>query len=291
MHEEALVQSRDRKGAVGSIYHFPVAHPQPLAPPPPAGGESKAAVDPDTHIGGAQDRFPSTRRSAIAGVRSSDAAERSRSSEILVSAYWKPVYKYIRRRWGKSNEDAKDLTQSFFTRALEKDFFASYDPAQAAFRTFLRSCLDHFLASEHQAAGRRKRGGGVLPVPLDFETAEGELATYDVPDSLTTEEYFRRESVRSLFTLAVERLRDECESQGKHVSFQLFERYDLDTAGSLTYAQLAAEFGLPVTTVTNYLAFARRGFRRLVLGQLREISGSEEEFRAEARAILGVEPP
>ena len=248
-------------------------------------------MDPDTHIGGPQDRFPPTRRSALAGVRSPDAAERSRSSEILVSAYWKPVYKYIRLRWGKSNEDAKDLTQAFFTRALEKDFFASYDPAQAAFRTFLRSCLDHFLASEHQAAGRSKRGGGVLPVPLDFETAEGELATHDVPDSLTTEEYFRRESVRSLFTLAVERLRDEYESQGKPVPFQLFERYDLDAAGSLTYAQLAAEFGLPVTTVTNYLAFARRGFRRLVLGQLREISGSEEEFRAEARVILGVEPP
>src|SRR6185295_5952320 len=143
-----------------------------------------------------------------------------------------------------------DLTQAFFTRALEKDFFASYDPAQAAFRTFLRSCLDHFLANEQQAAGRSKRGAGVLPVSLDFETAEGELATYDVPDSLTTDEYFRRESVRSLFTLAVDRLRYECESQGKHVSFQIFERYDLDAAGSLTYAQLAAEFAIPVTTVT-----------------------------------------
>jgi DNA-directed RNA polymerase specialized sigma24 family protein len=248
-------------------------------------------VDPDTHIGGPQDRFPSTRHSAIAGIRSPDAGERSRSSEILVSAYWKPVYKYIRLRWDKSNEDAKDVTQAFFTRALEKDFFASYDPAQAAFRTFLRSCLDHFLANEQQAAGRIKRGAGVLPVSLDFETAEGELSTYDVPDSLTTEEYFRRESVRSLLTLAVDRLRDECESQGKGLSFELFERYDLDAAGSLTYAQLAGEFELPVTTVTNYLAFARRGFRRLVLDQLREISGSEEEFRAEVRAILGVEPP
>jgi len=35
----------------------------------------------------------------------------------------------------------------------------------------------------------------------------------------------------------------------------------------------------------------RRWFREGVLELLREISGSEAEFRAEARALLGVDPP
>jgi hypothetical protein len=46
---------------------------------------------------------------------------------------------------------------------------------------------------------------------------------------------------------------------------------------------------VPVTQVTNYLAWARREFRRIVLEELRELSGSEEEFRREARALLGVD--
>jgi len=57
-----------------------------------------------------------------------------------------------------------------------------------------------------------------------------------------------------------------------------------------SYAGLAAEFSVAVTDVTNYLAFARREFRRLVLLQLQEMTGSEEEFRREAQSLLGVGP-
>ena len=42
--------------------------------------------------------------------------------------------------------------------------------------------------------------------------------------------------------------------------------------------------------MTNHLAYARREFRRIALERLREMTGSEEEFRREARALLGVEP-
>ena len=62
--------------------------------------------------------------------------------------------------------DAQDLTQGFFLRAFEKDFFAAYDPAKGRFRTFLRACLDRHLANEHDAARALKRGGGADHVPL-----------------------------------------------------------------------------------------------------------------------------
>ena len=74
------------------------------------------------------------------------------------------------------------------------------------------------------------------------------------------------------------------------VHLQLFERYDLENSDPKpSYADLAKEFGLPPTDVTNYLAFARREFRRCVLDQLREMTASEEEFRREARVLLGVD--
>jgi hypothetical protein len=47
-------------------------------------------------------------------------------------------------------------------------------------------------------------------------------------------------------------------------------------------------FDIPVTQVTNYLAWARRRLRAHVLDVLRAQCGSEDEFREEARALLGV---
>jgi hypothetical protein len=52
---------------------------------------------------------------------------------------------------------------------------------------------------------------------------------------------------------------------------------------------LAQEFGLDPSVVNNYLAAARRNFRRIILEKLREITATEEEFRNEARSLLGVE--
>jgi hypothetical protein len=45
-----------------------------------------------------------------------------------------------------------------------------------------------------------------------------------------------------------------------------------------------------VTQVTNHLHWARRELRKAVLETLRAITASEEEYRAEARALFGGEP-
>jgi hypothetical protein len=129
---------------------------------------------------------------------------------------------------------------------------------------------------------------GSAHLSLDFGEAEQELAT--VPRSESPEDCFDKEWVRSLFVLGLQRLRASCESGGKIIHFELFERYDLEDADPKpSYAQLANGFGLAATDVTNYLAFARREFRRCVLDQLREMTASEEEFRREAKALLGWE--
>jgi hypothetical protein len=76
----------------------------------------------------------------------------------------------------------------------------------------------------------------------------------------------------------------------KELHFKLFERYDLDSSDAtvgLSYAQLAQEFGLSETQVTNYLAFARRLFRQLVLAHLRLATGTEEEYLDEMRRLFG----
>jgi DNA-directed RNA polymerase specialized sigma24 family protein len=260
-------------------------------------------MDQDTDIGGPNHRFPVTQHSAIVAARSQDQQVRERAFATIVEGYWKPSYKYIRIKWQAPNEDAKDLTQSFFATAIEKDYFAGYDSAKASFQTFIRTCLDRFVANQKKSDQRLKRGGGVEHFSLDFSEAENELSLQMHVSEITPEEYFHREWVRSLFALAIEALRRHYAEKGSSVYFQLFELYDLresdthdggdgitaNATAKLSYSSLAKGFGLTTTEVTNYLAASRREFRKIVLAKLREITATEEEFREEARALLGVE--
>ncbi len=243
----------------------------------------------ETEMGGPNGRFPATQWSAIERARSCDPLERERAYELLLAAYWKPIYKYLRIRWRRSNEDAKDLTQEFFCRLVEKSYLEGFDPEKARLRTYLRRCLDHLVQNQDRDAGRLKRGGDVQTVSLDFDLAERELGRAMPADSESMDDYFEREWVRALFSLAVEALEEDCRDRDREVDFSLFERYDLseNTESRPTYAELAEDLGLEITTVTNRLASVRRRFRSLVLVKLRELSGSEEEYRREAYALLG----
>ena len=239
---------------------------------------------PDTDIGGPLHKFPATNHSAIINARSDDQLVRHRAFDTILASYWKPAYKYIRLKWHVDNEDAKDLTQGFFTHAFEKNYFATYDARKASFQTYLRTCLDGFVANERKAGRRLKRGGEMDH--LDFAAAEHELAAH-ASSTLSPEDYFHREWVRWMFTLSVEAFRQRCEESGRAIHFQLFERYDLSD-DEVSYASLARDFGLDTATVNNYLAAARRDFRRIVLEKLREITATDEEFRTEAHSLLGV---
>lgn len=244
----------------------------------------------DTSIGGARHQFPLTRWSILVGARSAEPEQRQRALDVLVSAYWKPVYKYIRLHWGKENEQAKDLTQDFFTRLIEKQLLDRFDPTKARLRTYLRVCVDGLVMNTDKASQRQKRGGDVALLPLDFESVEGELMHLPVAAPGGPEEFFAKEFARSLFGLAVDRLRDECEARDKSLHFQLLELYDIEEGGKeLTYEEVAARFGIKTTDVTNYLSYARREFRRIVLEELRTMTASEEEFRREAATLLGVQ--
>jgi RNA polymerase sigma factor (sigma-70 family) len=247
-------------------------------------------MDKDTDLGGPAEVFPATHGSLVRAAGSPDPAVRKQAQEGLIGAYWKPIYKYVRVKWKLANEDAKDLTQAFFARALEKGFFDRFDPATARFRTFVRVCVDGFVANEQRAAHRLKRGGGQQLLPLDFEWAEGELRRQAPGAGMDPDDFFRQEWVRGLCALAVEELRRQCAATGKETHFALFERYDLegpDTPGSLTYARLAENFGLSASQVTNYLASTRRQFRQILLDQLRANTGSEEEFQDEVHRLFG----
>jgi RNA polymerase sigma factor (sigma-70 family) len=230
--------------------------------------------DPDTTIGGPHGQFPSTQLSLLEAA-GAGAALRNEALERVSALYWKPVYRFIRVKFRKSNEDAKDLTQSFFASALQRDFFALFDPARASFRTYLRMAVERFAATEHAAQNRQKRGGGI-----QFEPVEEQAIAAESP-----EDAFEREWQRQLFALALDDLRAHCEVCGKRLQFDIFEAYDLATSSRPSYSDLAARHGIAETSVTNYLAWARRILRQFVTERLSGVTGGERDLREEMRRL------
>jgi RNA polymerase sigma factor (sigma-70 family) len=233
--------------------------------------------------------FPATRLSVVERTRSADADVRRVALETIIDAYWKPVYKYLRLKWLLAPDMAADLTQEFFTSALEKDVVEKYEPSRARFRTYLRMCVDGFASNARKAERRLKRGGGVTMVPLDFQTAEGEMAMHEPAVDADVDDLFYREWVRALLERSVAELKRSTEAAGRPVMFEVFARYDLadDHESRPTYAAIARELGLTAATVTNHLAAMRKQFRAIILDRLRELTSSEEEWEAEAAKLLG----
>jgi DNA-directed RNA polymerase specialized sigma24 family protein len=244
---------------------------------------SRMNVDPDTAIGGRVTRFPSTRASLIASASHDCEATRDEALDALTAAYWKPVYKYIRIKWRRDNEDAKDLTQAFLSDLLTGSTLANFDSARASFRTYLRVCVDGFVMHANQAAGRLKRGAGRPVLSFDTDEVESELP---VNPSLSMDDLFHREWQRQMFALGIDDLRRFAHETGKDVPFEVFEAHDLDEEPP-TYATLAGRFDLPVSTITNHLAWARRELRRLVLARVRAITPTDAEFARDVRSLFG----
>ena len=236
--------------------------------------------------------FPTTRHSVIERLRDARHPRRREAFGDLVEGYWKPVYKYLRVQWRLTPEEAEDATQQLFAEAFEHGWFERYDDEKARFRTFVRVCADRLVMNRRQAARRDKRGGGSTPVSLDFASAEHELSAQGAAAMAVApeaDEFFKREFVRALFDRAVRAVRDECAARGRMTHWALFERYDLAGDDRATYAQLAAAFGLTPGQVTGYLAQMRGAFRAKTVEALEALCGDRDEFRREARELLGLD--
>ena len=227
--------------------------------------------------------FPETRVSVVSALASEDAATRDRATSAVIAAYRTPVIAVLQRRWELSIDDAEDLAHDFFAQALARDWLSRYELGKGRFRTFLRTCLLAFAATAYESANRQKRGGDFKHLSLD------DALSVAVDDDIT--DTFDQEWTRSVLSLALTALREDCEKHGRESTWKVFEAYEVEGTeidSRPTYAALAQRLDIPTTQITNYLNWARRRFREHVLSTLRELTASDAEYRDEVRSLLGV---
>jgi len=222
----------------------------------------------ETTMGGSGRGFGQTAWTLILKARD------KRELGALVERYWKPCYFYIRRK-GHDVEDAKDLTQGFFSDFIERDALARVTRSKGKFRSFLLACLEHYLSNEYDRRKALKRGGKLLT--LDFEGAEEMLTR---AGESTPEQSYRREWAVGLIERALAALKG-----GMGARFDALREYI--TAGQPgTLKEVAVKLDLSEANVKVIIHRARRRYRDLLKEEVARTVERKDEIDDELKELF-----
>lgn len=219
-----------------------------------------------------------------AGRRSTPEAEQALGK--LLSAYWPPIYAFLRRR-GYPAPEAEDLTQSFFVRLLEKNYLRDARRERGKFRSFLLTSLKHFLANEWDRAKARKRGGQFQLISLEEIASQENMRPPD-PQTLTPEEQFERQWALTALNRVIALLGVEYKDAGKTRLFESLRDF-LIGADGLPYQQVAVALEMTEGAVKTAVHRLRSRFRKLLRSEIAETlprPDDQAEVDGEIRYLL-----
>lgn len=242
----------------------------------------------ETDIGGPGGQFPSTAWSDVLRLADTqDPAYRERLDRLL-RIYWKPVYIYIRLSWHQSIEDAKDLTQAFFARMVEKEYLSRIAAERGSFRGYLKVALKHFLLNCRKSKEAHSPDGRA--VSLDAAEAELQALERAIPGG-SPESAYDDQWRKCLLDASIDALRERLDREGKSVQFQVFRAYCLEPGEiaeeSATYEGVAERLGLQRWEVRKSLAYCRQQLLEILRARVRDYVTTDEDLELELKAILG----
>ncbi len=235
-----------------------------------------------TTAGARRDYFATTRWTVVLAAGDESTPQGAQALEQLCTAYWYPLYAYIRRH-GHMREDAEDLTQSFFARLLEKNYLLGLRSEKGKFRAFLLAALKHFLANEWDRASRQKRGGAATVLSLDWQDAEARYQIEPI-DELSPDKLYDRAWAVALLERVITRLRDE--NAGKSRLFEELKPFLTVGKAAIPYAQTAVALGISEGAVRVAVHRLRRRYRELLREEISQTLSDPAKVEEEMRALF-----
>lgn len=230
----------------------------------------------------AQHRFPETSWGLVGRAGQPLSAEGRKALAALCELYWYPVYAFV-RRCGALPDDARDLTQGFFARLLEKNDLAAADPERGRFRSWLIACVKHYLANERERARAQKRGGDRLVVGLDPERAERRYHA-EPAHVLTPEALYDRRFALDLLERALAALRAQYVDAGQERLFEALKGRLSGEGEERPHQEVAAELGMSVgavkTATSRLYDRHEQALREEVARTVLRVEDVDEELRA-----------
>jgi RNA polymerase sigma factor (sigma-70 family) len=229
-------------------------------------------------------RFATTRWSLVLAAGGNGVGASTEALASLCELYWSPVYAIVRRQ-GYSVDDARDLTQEFFTRVLEKRYFSAADPDRGRFRAFLSTSVRHFLSNERDRNATQKRGRGVAHLSIEWESAEHRFQ-HEPRTELTPERLFDHQWSIVLLERVLSRLTEEYAVQGKRAQFDALKPYLTGDAADTGYKAAAEALNTSEGALKVAVHRLRRRFRDTLLDEIAETVSSPEQVDSEVRHLF-----
>ena len=230
--------------------------------------------------------FATTNWSLVLAAGREPGSAAQAALESLCQAYWYPLYAYVRRTWSDP-EEAKDLTQDFFARLLERNSVSLADPARGRFRTFLLTALKHFLANEWKKENRLKRGGGQTVLSLDAAMGEERFAG-EPPDPVTPETIYERRWAATLLERVLGLLGEECAANGRVAQFEKLKASLWGESREISQAEIANRLGMSEGAFKTAAHRMRARYRELLRAEIAHTVASPAEIDEELRHLIAV---
>lgn len=210
----------------------------------------------------------------------------SAALEKLCRAYWQPICIFARRK-GWNEEDAKDLTQQFFARLLERNDFTGLDPTKGKFRTFLLAAFTHFLNNEYDRVTALKRGGGRKILSLDdFRTEElGGISPAQESSPVTL---YDVGWAKAILSAALQQLKQGMFREDKQGQFDELKHFLTANAAPGEYAAAAGKLGVEVSSVPVLVHRLRQRYQELVREEVAQTVSSPTDLEEEMRYLFAV---
>jgi DNA-directed RNA polymerase specialized sigma24 family protein len=228
-------------------------------------------------------KFQTTRWSIVNAAGDGDSAARSALAK-LCETYWYPLYAYVRRQ-GATPDDARDLTQGFFTSLIERRDFDSLRKERGRFRAFLLASLQHYLANDYARRKTLKRGGGVVPLSLEFDGAEGRYR-FEPADKETPQTLFERRWALTVIERSLAEVRKEWEAASRADEFEALKSCLLGGAPAGGYAAVAREISSSEGAVRVAVHRLRRKFQKRLREEIADTVADPSEVDDEIRYLL-----
>jgi len=234
--------------------------------------------------------FPPTRWGLVADAGDSHAEARTEILNTLILQYWKPCYYYLLRA-GHTHDDACDLVQGFFAKALEKNLFQGANPTRGRFRTLLLTALNNYRKNVHRDRLAAIRCPAAGLVSLD-ELTEGDNFHFEPHDEETPETLFNRAWAATVVQHVLKAFERYCQDTGKPEHYTIFRermvRPTLEGSTPPPLRDLAESLGLSEKQAANCLITGRRIFQKLLLGEIRQYLPSDQESIEEIQELMGL---
>jgi len=219
--------------------------------------------------------------------------ESSTALDTLFTKYRRPMIVYA-LRFREDADWAEDMLQSFCAHLLRQDkrhFLSNVDQQKGRFRTFLRSCLNHFISDQLRKERNQKHNCGKDLASLDETDSDGNVLHSPKSSELSADLEHDKAWAETVVHNSIRQLQEEYAAKGKSKFYQAIEPVIHHDDISPSYRDIATRFAMTEGAVKVAVHEMRKRLRQRIRWEIKQTVKDKDEFKDELAYLLNLLSP